>query len=142
MLSILKEILETLNPVLDKKCLLISDKMQAELTQEIISFQILDLIVKFFTLEAILKTLKNNSKENWTLAGIKLAVMLTQEVIQYQILDLIKTLKTLLPILISNKEFTEDGLFQDSQSQKLKKLKLKPNQLRHQSVLSSKTHKI
>jgi len=52
-------------------------------------FQILDLIVKFFTLEAILKTLKNNSKENWTLAGIKLAVMLTQEVIKYQILDLI-----------------------------------------------------
>jgi hypothetical protein len=54
------------------------------------------------------------------LALIKLKMMLTQETTKFQILDLIMILLILFLTSISNKEFTEDGIFQDSQNQNQK----------------------
>jgi hypothetical protein len=72
------------------------------------------------------------------LAGIKLLIQLTQEVTPSQILDLMRILKTLFLTLISNKEFTEDGLLKASQSQKLRKLTQNQRHLSHHSMLSQK----
>ena len=72
------------------------------------------------------------------LVGIKLKMVLIQETTKYQISASIKTLKLLFPISILNKEFTEDGILKDSQSQQQKKLTIKPQQQNHPSMLSKR----
>jgi hypothetical protein len=71
------------------------------------------------------------------LAGIKIQVK--QEITKLLILEWTLISKTLLPILISNKEFTEDGILMASQSQKLLKLLKMENNQRHQSKLPNRT---
>lgn len=74
------------------------------------------------------------------LAGIKIQVKL--EITKLLILEWTLISKTLLPILISNKDFTEDGILMASQSQKLKKLLLMEKNQRHQSKLPNRTTRI
>ena len=76
------------------------------------------------------------------LTGMPLVMMLTQEVTLYQTLDSMPISKLLFLTLISNKTFMEDGIFQDSQSQQLKKLTQKLKQQFHQSLLSRNNNRI
>ena len=76
------------------------------------------------------------------LTGMPLVMMLTQEVTLFQTLDSMQISKLLFLTLISNKTFMEDGIFQDSQSQQLKKLTQKLRQLFHLSLLSRNNNRI
>jgi len=76
------------------------------------------------------------------LLGIQLVTMLIQEITKLLILEWTLISKTLLPILISNKVFTEDGILMASQSQKLPKLKLMEKDQSHlPKLLTRKTKK-
>jgi hypothetical protein len=74
------------------------------------------------------------------LPGMQQVTMLIQEITKFQILEWTLISKTLLPILISNKAFTEDGVLMASQSQKLLKLfKMEKAQSYQPKLLKRKT---